>query len=157
MKLALSTWTCFELTRMLMIPKTALDTKKAPPRMLLRPTSPLLVPVEETTLAKKSGAPFPRERKGYSSNCRREPQDVGQNPLRSCKSNWKLCHLKDRIIPQATRQEVCILELESGLDCNKRFEDSLCTLLTCNQHGIWHMNTYCYNLKTCGVQCSHQY
>lgn len=62
MKLDLSTAISFELIRMLMIPKTALDTKKAPPRMLLRPTL-LLDPVKETTLAKKSGAPLPRERR----------------------------------------------------------------------------------------------
>lgn len=61
MKLALSTATSLELTRILMIPKTAVETKNAPPKMLLRPTAPLFELVKETTLAKKSGAPFPKE------------------------------------------------------------------------------------------------
>ncbi|KAF1883324.1 hypothetical protein Lal_00015117 [Lupinus albus] len=48
---------------MVIIPNTALDTKNAPPRMLFSPTAPLLELVKETTVAKKSGAPFPRERR----------------------------------------------------------------------------------------------
>jgi len=63
MKLALSIAVSFALTRKLMTPRTALDTKNAPPRMLLRPTAPSLDLVKDTTLAKKSGAPFPRESK----------------------------------------------------------------------------------------------
>ena len=63
MKLALPIAISFEVTRKLMTPKTALETKNAPPRMLLRPTAPSLDLVKETTLAKKSGAPFPRESK----------------------------------------------------------------------------------------------
>lgn len=46
-----------------MTPTTVLDTKKAPPRTLLRPISPLPDLVKETIEAKTSGAPFPSERR----------------------------------------------------------------------------------------------
>lgn len=48
---------------MLMTPTTMLDTKKAPPNTLFRPTSPSPDLVKETMLAKTSGAPFPSERR----------------------------------------------------------------------------------------------
>jgi hypothetical protein len=46
-----------------MTPKTHVETKNAPPKMLFKPTAPLFELVKETTLAKKSGAPLPRESK----------------------------------------------------------------------------------------------
>lgn len=48
---------------MLMTPTTALETKKAPPRTLFRPTSASPDLVKEMMLAKTSGAPLPRERR----------------------------------------------------------------------------------------------
>lgn len=48
---------------MLIIPTTILDTKKAPPKTLLSPRSPLADLVKETIEAKTSGAPFPSERR----------------------------------------------------------------------------------------------
>lgn len=62
-KLDLSIETLFGHTQMLMIPTTTVETKNAPPRMLLRPTSLVFSPMKETMLANKSGAPFPRERR----------------------------------------------------------------------------------------------
>lgn len=62
-KLALSTEICWGLIEMLIIPTTIVDTKKAPPRILLRPTAPLPDLVKETIEANTSGAPFPSERR----------------------------------------------------------------------------------------------
>ena len=63
MKLDLSTAIAEGPTEMLMMPVTTLETKKAPPRILLRPTSPSLEPVKEIMLEKTSEAPFPSERR----------------------------------------------------------------------------------------------
>lgn len=63
MKLHLSTEIWRGLVNKLMTPTTTLDTKKAPPKILFRPTSPLLDLVKETILAKTSGAPLPSERR----------------------------------------------------------------------------------------------
>ena len=63
MKLDLSTAMAEGPTEMLMMPVTTLETKKAPPRILLRPTSPSLEPVKEIMLEKTSEAPFPSERR----------------------------------------------------------------------------------------------
>lgn len=49
--------------KILIIPTTTLDTKNAPPKTIFRPTSPSLVLVKETILAKTSAAPFPSERR----------------------------------------------------------------------------------------------
>ena len=46
---------------MLMIPTTTHVTKEAPPNTVLRPTSHVPSPINETMLEKKSGAPLPRE------------------------------------------------------------------------------------------------
>lgn len=46
---------------MLMIPTTTHVTKEAPPSTVLRPMPRVPLPIKETMLAKKSGAPLPRE------------------------------------------------------------------------------------------------
>ncbi|KAK9157631.1 hypothetical protein Scep_004205 [Stephania cephalantha] len=48
---------------MLIIPTTTVDTNRAPPNTLLRPTSPVPALVKETRLENTSGAPLPRERR----------------------------------------------------------------------------------------------
>lgn len=62
MKLHLSIETSQGPMQMLMVPTTTHDTKKAPPKMLLRPMTLVPVPMKETMLEKTSGAPLPKER-----------------------------------------------------------------------------------------------
>jgi hypothetical protein len=62
-KLGLSTEIWCGLIKILITPTTILETKKAPPKTLLRPTAPLPDLVKETIEAKTSGAPFPNERR----------------------------------------------------------------------------------------------
>ncbi|KAF4389859.1 hypothetical protein G4B88_024140 [Cannabis sativa] len=55
-----------------MIPTTIQVTKTAPPKTLLRPTSPASFPTNEAMLANTSGAPFP-------SGSRETPATVAGN------------------------------------------------------------------------------
>ena len=48
---------------MLMIPTATHVTKEAPPSTVLRPTSHVPSPINETMLEKKLGTPLPRESK----------------------------------------------------------------------------------------------
>lgn len=63
MKLGLSTENSLRLVNILITPTTILETKKAPPRTLFRPTSPSSDRVKETILEKTSDAPLPRARR----------------------------------------------------------------------------------------------